>query len=136
MTNRKYEGRWVLVPELSFYQEGEIPQAGRYDIDVLEKDISFSVHWVVNEEEHSLEFTGPLDGQLHSSEVLPEAYMSYTHVDDQTLESSLVVNDIEVAFARRQVSNDGDLLAVLQVNRKANGSIVRISQVYRRSQKR
>lgn len=43
-----------------------------------------------------------------------------------------MVAGTRIAFARRQVSQDGRLMAVLQVNRKPDGSLVRITQVYSR----
>ncbi|MEM1302244.1 MAG: hypothetical protein AAGH17_06665 [Pseudomonadota bacterium] len=121
-----------MLPELSFYEEGDAPKLGRYNIDVVENDVVFSVQWTDDSGDHEISFGGPLDGQLYPTDLAPNSFTSFTQIDDSTLESAVVMNDVEVAYARRQASIDGDLLAVLQVNRKPDGSIVRITQVYRR----
>lgn len=133
LTARKYEGEWIMLPELSFYQVGEAPESGRYHIEILGDDVRFSIDWVTNGVNQSVSFEGPLDGQLHRINTVPDGFTSFTHIDANTLESTLVVKEMEMAYARRQVSNDGKLLAILQVNKQSDGSSVRISQVYRRS---
>jgi hypothetical protein len=132
VTEPRYDGVWRLLPELSFYEDGQPPQEGRYEINVEGKNVSFSVRWRADDKDQSISFSGPLDGQLHHSDAAPNAKVSFTHVDENTLESAFSVDEVQMAFARRQVSHDGALLAVLQVNTKPDGSSVRITQVYRR----
>ena len=132
MIEPRYDGVWSLLPELSFYEAGQPPQEGRYEISVEGTTVSFTVRWRVGDRDQSISFSGPLDGQLQHSDVAPNGKLSFTHVDKNTLESAFFVDDVQMAFARRQVSHDGTLLAVLQVNNKPDGSSVRITQVYRR----
>ena len=132
MTKNNYEGVWELLPELSFYQEGSSPEEGRYEIGLKEENVDFSVSWVIDGEPGSVGFSGPLDGKLHPSDIAPDSEVSFTRVDENTLESAFVVAGTQIAFARRQVSRDGVLMAVLQENRKPDGSSVRITQVYKR----
>ena len=76
---------------------------------------------------------GPLDGELHPAPRPEGAMTAYTRVSSRILESTLVVDDAVVAVARRQVSEDGQLMAVLQQNLSPDGDEVRITQVYRRA---
>ena len=132
MTENNYEGIWILIPELSFYQEGSPPEEGRYKIGISGGNVEFSVSWVINSEHQSVDFSGPLDGKLHPSDMARDSEISFTRVDEYTLESEFIVAGVRMAFARRQVSRDGTLMTVLQESRKPDGSLVLTTQVYRR----
>ena len=127
-----FAGRWELIPELSFYEQGEAPETGIYRIDVDGETVSFTIEWTVDGQDLSIAFGGPMDGELHPAPAPEGAEVSYTRVDASVLESTLVVGGTRLAFARRQVSGDGILMAVLQENTDPDGSKVRITQVYRR----
>ena len=132
MTSRKYEGDWELVPELSFYDEGEPSKATRYKIHVENGSVQFSIDWTVDGTEHSVVFAGSLDGTRHEINAPPGAEASYEHVDAYTLISSVFVNGDKVASARRRASKDGTLLAVQQASKNNDGSWSKITQIYRR----
>ncbi len=134
-------GQWQLIPELSFYQEGEPPLCALYEISVIGNEATFKLSWKQHDgKENSLEFGGIADSAARelgsqkdaSAQATPRASASYTIVDDQTLDSAVFVDDVEVAYARRVVSNDNGLMSVLQSNATADGSRIRITQVYRR----
>lgn len=127
-----FVGRWELIPELSFYSQGKAPETGTYTIAVEDEAVYFTIEWTTDGETQSIAFDGPMDGELHPAPEPDGAEISYTRVDASVLESAFVVGDTLVAFARRQVSDDGMLMAVLQENTAADGSPVRITQVYRR----
>lgn len=128
-----YSATWELIPELSFYQEGEAPQSGLYEISVHDNVASFSIKWTtIDGEEKSIDFAGPLDGKQHDVEQSPGVKASYIRVNSQTLDSKMYMNDIELAYARRLVSNDGTLMAVLQTGIRPDGSSYRNTQVYRK----
>lgn len=133
MGERSYEGAWDLVPELCFYEVGNAPERARYEIIVRNNEVHFTISWLQNGREDSLAFGGPIDGRLRPSDGPPDSRVSYTHINAQTLDSSVVVDNVEVAYARRRVSDDGSLMAVLQVNKAPDGSSVRLTQLYRRS---
>ena len=128
-----YSAKWLLIPELSFYEEGQPPASGTYQISVEDDAASFSITWTTVEgQELSVEFAGLLDGQLHDVEQPEGAQASYTRIDNQTLDSTMVMNGVEVAYARRIVSNDGELMSVLQTSVRPDGSSFRNTQVYRK----
>ncbi len=127
-----FAGRWELIPELSFYEQGEPPESGTYTIDVDGETVSFTIEWSIDGADQSIAFGGPLDGECHAVPEPDGAEVSYTRVDASVLESTLVVGGKRLAFARRQVSSDRTLMAVLQENTVADGGKVRITQVYRR----
>ena len=129
----EYAGQWQLLPELSFYETGRAPDRGVYTISVHEGSVAFIIEWTLDGENHSVSFGGPLDGELHPAPRPEGAMTAYTRVSSRILESTLVVDDAVVAVARRQVSEDGQLMAVLQQNLSPDGDEVRITQVYRRA---
>jgi len=133
MTERNYVGDWILLPELSFYQSGQAPESGRYRIGVANGIVDFAIDWRDKDQKKSIRFAAPLDGILHPSDLAPEGRMCCAHIDADTLESRFVIDGTEVAAARRQVSGDGTLMAVLQMNRLPDRTWSRITQVYRRS---
>ena len=133
-TEHAYSAKWILIPELSFYEQGEPPLSGEYHISVKDDTASFAISWTpAGGEETSIGFGGPLDGQPHDVEQPAGAKASYTRIDQYTLDSAMFMNGQEVAYARRLVSHDGQLMAVLQTGFKPDGSSFRNTQVYRKA---
>jgi hypothetical protein len=130
---RHYEGQWELIPELCFYEEGEPPASGLYEIRVTDGAVAIIVKWATaSGETPAIEYGGPIDGVRRVAAQKGATSVSYSEIDDFTLDSAAYLDDLEVAYARRRVSNDGRLLATLQVNRRADGFTSRTTQVYRR----
>lgn len=133
-----YVGEWVLIPELSLYASGVAPIAGRYTIARADDDqLAVEVVWRMPDDtaDRSTRFGGIADGSrvaLPASEVGPDAY-SLTHVDASTLDSAAYRGTTRLAYARRVVSADGALLAVVQEALMPEGMPVRNFQVYRRA---
>lgn len=128
-----YAGEWELVPELSLYQEGDPPASGIYRIFTRGGAVEIHIDWTLRDgSEHTVAFGGPLDGRSHPSDAPGVDAVSYTAVDERTLDSSAYDAGEEVAYARRIASVDGALLVTLQVGRRGDGSRFRNTQVYRR----
>jgi len=132
-----YLGTWVLVPELSLYAVGAPPTAGTY---VIERNatggLMLSVRWQMpgDPTEQTMQFGGPSDGThvpLDGGSSGPDV-MTLTHVDAKTLDSAALRAGVQVAYARRVVSADGQLLAVVQELGSPDGARFRNFQVYRR----
>lgn len=129
----KCNGKWELIPELSFYEEGEPPLRCEYEISVKENKAEFRLWWKQRDgEEKEMAFGDVADGIARDLSNPPGAQASYTLVDEQTLDSSMFVDGIELAYARRVVSDCDSLMAVLQSNVTPSGERIRITQVYRR----
>ena len=133
-------GRWQLVPELSVYQAGSPPASGLYVISRSGDRFDFSISWQteLGGPEVSVSFGGPGDGSVQSLNVpvdapagTPDA-LTITRVDDAILDSEARAAGRVVAYARRQVSDDGQLLAIMQEVRLPDGRGLRNFQVYRR----
>ncbi len=129
---RKYTGRWQLIPELCFYETGNAPEDATYDISVAGPRVEVSITWTKDGERETIEFGGPLDGSLHPLNPSPNSEVSCTHIDEATLESAVFIDGVRTGFARRQVSEDGSLMSVLQITASGDGAETRILQVYRR----
>jgi len=129
----KCNGKWELIPELSFYQQGEPPQRCLYEILVDGLNVEFKLSWLqVDSNEVAIEFSGIADS-IPKSVTAPEgAQASYTIVSESILENRMFISGVEMAYAKRAVSNDGQLMSVLQINTTPSGENIRITQVYKR----
>lgn len=133
-------GDWELIPELSLYQTGDPPASGRYEIRDADGEIRFDLRWTgeADGQEHALSFGGSPDGRrqpIPRPEGAPPGTpdgLTITRVDARTLDSQALVGEAVVAYARRVVSRDGALMAVLQEARPPEGAPLRNTQVYRR----
>ncbi|HCG6160232.1 hypothetical protein [Vibrio parahaemolyticus] len=129
----KCNGKWDLIPDLSFYEQGEPPQSCLYEISVDGLNVGFKLSWVQTDgSEVVIEFSGQADSIPKSVATPKGAEASYTKVSDSILESRMFIADVEMAYAKRAVSNDGNLMSVLQVNTMPSGEKTRITQVYKR----
>jgi hypothetical protein len=131
----EYDDRWRLVPELCIYEEGEPPIAGDYRVTVRGGVVDIRIGWRdVHDQAYSIRFGGPCDGQPHSSNQPGVATVSFTQVDDLTLDSTAFAEDeSEIMWARRRKSADGELLSTLQRLRRDDGTTYCLLQVYRRA---
>lgn len=127
------DGTWQLIPELSFYEEGGPPKTAVYKIRVTDAEAQFILSWTQQDDkEVSMQFGGIADGTPRDVEYPKGAQASYSIIDQQTLDSTMYINGVEMAYARRVASNDGKLLSVLQSNMQPDGTKIRITQVYRK----
>jgi len=130
-------GTWQLVPELSLYTTGAAPVAGTYDIIETAAgaiDISICYRMEGDESDKTIHFGGSVDGAHHplpDSGAGPNAF-TLTRIDRRTLDSAALRGDEVLAFARRIVSADGSLMAVVQETH-TGGEKLRNFQVYRRA---
>ncbi len=133
-----YIGEWELIPELSLYASGLPPAAGRYTIARADDgQLALEVIWRMpgDTADRSTRFGGTADGSrvaLPASELGPDAY-SLTHVDEGTLDSAAYRGTTRLAYARRVVSADRTLLAVVQETLAHDGTPLRNFQLYRRA---
>ena len=129
-------GTWRLVPELSLYTTGMVPVEGTYDIAVTGRDaIDIRICWRMepDDRDNTIHFGGTVDGTHHRLPDVgsgPNAF-TLTRVDERTLDSAALRGDEVLAYARRVVSHDGQLMAVVQETHVA-GEKLRNFQVYRR----
>lgn len=134
----RYIGEWELIPELSLYASGVPPATGRYTIAHDNHGyLALEVRWRMpgDSEDRSTCFGGRNDGSrvtLPPSDGGPDAF-SLTHVDDRTLDSAAFRGTTRLAYARRVVSDDGTLLAVVQESIAPDSAPVRNFQLYRRA---
>lgn len=85
--------------------------------------------------EHSTEFGGRADAvpiSLPAAPGMPDAF-TRTRIDAGTLDSAALRGGEQVAYARRVVTEDGSLMAVVQEHVAPNGQRLRNFQVYRRA---
>ena len=125
-------GKWELIPELSFYEIGEAPTSCQYEIQLIDENVKIQLTWQKSGESQTLSFGGKIDAVTRDIDSPPGAKVSFAVVAGNALESRLYIDGREVAYSKRVASDDGLLLAVLQINRGENGGMQRISQVYRR----
>ena len=114
-----YVGDWQLIPELSLYANGVPPTAGRYTITQSAGGaLILEVSWRMpgDHTDRIIRFGGPADGSriaMPPADVGPDAF-TLMPVDEHTLDSAAYRGQHRVAYARRVVSQDHALLAVVQ----------------------
>ncbi len=129
----RYAGRWELLPELSFHEMGDAPVSGLYVIEVDADRVAFAVTWTdATGAEHESGYGGLVGVGAQEVPGASGVTASFEHVAPGVLDSSTFAGGHRVAYARRQVSHDGALLAVLQVTWHPDGTETRATQVYRR----
>jgi hypothetical protein len=129
-------GTWRLVPELSVYTTGMAPVEGTYDITLTSPgEIDIRICWRMEGDatDNTIHFGGTVDGVHHR---LPEVgsgpnAFTLSRIDERILDSAALRGDEVLAYARRVVSRDGQLMAVVQETHVA-GEKLRNFQVYRR----
>jgi|SRR5690606_9822859 hypothetical protein len=128
-----YVGTWELVPELSLYEVGPRPSEGVYEVESGAEDVRIRIRWKLSPEEAEsrTEFAGPPDGTLRTLDN-GVAYC-LTRIDERTLDSTAFRGDEILAYARRVVSTDGELMAIVQEGPRPEGGRFRNFQVYRRT---
>ena len=128
-----YLGTWILVPELCLYDEGNPPVSGIYRISQLDDDVRITIDWEAQDgSTHQIEFQAPDSGVKQPSNNPGPSHFAITRVSPLILDSRAYADQEEVAYARRRASDDGLLLATVQVGRRPNGTSFRNFQVYRR----
>jgi hypothetical protein len=135
-TEDRYLGVLELLPELSLYAYGPLPISGIYRIEASAQGIRFRITWKMQADgpEQATEFGGPADGvrqPLPQGGAGPDSF-TITRVDAATLDSAAWRGDQVIAYARRAVSADGSLMAVVQEGMLPDGQRFRNFQVYRR----
>jgi hypothetical protein len=129
-----YLGAWALAPELSLYQTGAPPRSGLYRIEPADEGVMISISWeTADGVSLSTSFGGPADGRVLQPSTAGAPAFSLTHIDDATLDSAAFQNGARIAYARRAVSKEGDLLATVQEAIAPDGTVTRNFQVYRRT---
>ena len=134
----RYIGTWELLPELSLYAAGTPPASGTYEISrEASGALTLRVTWRMPDDtsDRSTIFGGPADGSPVALPTAPAGADAFTltHVNQDTLDSAGLRAGETIAYARRVVSADGSLLAVLQEVVKPDGQKIRNFQVYRRA---
>ncbi|WP_296667609.1 hypothetical protein [Demequina sp.] len=129
----RYAGTWRLMPELSFYEQGDSPASGLYVIEVDADRVNFAVSWTdAAGTEHEAGYGGLVGTGTHEVSGAAGVTASFEHVAPGVLDSSTFAGGHRIAYSRRRVSDDGSLLAVLQVTWHPDGRETRATQVYRR----
>lgn len=112
----KYNGRWLLIPELSIYQRGEPPLSGLYVISTESDKVNFTIQWTdASNSSHTLEFGGQANGEKQASNTPGVSHVSYEKIDNLILDSTAYDGERKLLYARRAASKDGGILSVVQV---------------------
>lgn len=132
MSGDKYNGKWVLIPELCIYQSGEPPISGSYEIQTEDGFTQFQIEWKDKSGgENTIQFGGIANGEKCESDTPGISHVIYQRVSNLILDSTAFNDEEILLYARRAASLDGKILAVSQVL-YAKGTSSTNFQVYRR----
>jgi len=127
-----WEGVWDLVPELSHYDEGRPPTAGRYVIRAEDEALQFDITWTdAGGAAHAATFAGRADGARRPAGG-QGMEAAFHRKGPLALESRAWHAGQEASYALRRASADGQLLSVLQFYNHPDGTRTMHLQIYRR----
>ena len=128
-----YIATWILAPELSIYSAGELPKSAIYQItEPATGEVLISLSWVAADNtQQEVSYGGRSDGSRQESTAAGVSHVSFTRIDSQTLDSEAFDGDKTVSYARRSISDDGNIMSTVQ-EMFIDGVSFRNFQVYRR----
>ena len=129
-------GTWILDPEQNAYELGDPPQSGEYVIAAQGEGYHITMAWTTTDGKAlSTAYDGVPDGVLHPADAPGVDTMSMTRVDDLTLDSSAFVGEQRIAYARRVLSADYQMMTVTQSGVTPDGTSFSNLSVYHRQAK-
>lgn len=116
-------GVWQMQPEYNDYQFGEPPAEGTYTIEQNSGGYTITMTWVTSDgKDMQTAYHGSPDDIIYPTglEVGPDG-MSMTRADERTLDSRAFIGEVEVAYATRILSEDGNTMTVKQSGKTPDG---------------
>jgi hypothetical protein len=109
-------GTWVLDPAQSRYQFGQPPKSGSYKISARGNRYHTDIQWT-DQTDRAFEasYDAVPDGVEHPYEnpAVADA-VSMTRINAYTLDSASVKDGQRIAYARRVLSEDGQIMTITQ----------------------
>ena len=126
-------GRWELDPNQSVYQFGTPPASGVYVIDYDGVRLRFVIEWTTAEGQAMQTTVEAIpDGQDHPYDAPGVDAINYELTPDGALDSTAKRGAAVVAYARRRLSEDGQLMFIRQQGQTPTGQAFTNASVYLR----
>lgn len=127
-------GTWVLQPAQSQYAFGQPPKTGTYQVSALGHQYRMDIHWTdASDNPFETAYQSTPDGVVYPFEGSPAVdAVCTTRVDERTLDSVSYKGDVEVAHARRVLSEDGQSMTVTQSGITPQGNTFHNISVYKK----
>lgn len=109
-------GVWHLVPDACKYERGVPPRQGTYRIEAEGDSLLFTADWMSEDgAANTVSYRSIPDGQPHPFEnpLVADALLT-TVTDLPSLDTATLKNGAVIAFARRELSEEGAFLIVSQ----------------------
>ena len=134
METDAFIGLWELDPTQSEYQYGMPPQSGLYRIapDAAGTGYMISMTWTnAQGSESYAAYTALPDGVQYPYENADVAdFISMTRLDERTLDSAIYKGGEVIAYALRELSDDGALMRIVQSGYAPDGSTFHNLSIY------
>jgi hypothetical protein len=128
-----FVGKWQLRE--TNYENGQPPREGMYSIETERNGYQVTMDWItIDGEPMRREYFAVPNGEpypLRTPEV-EGGSMSMTRVDERTLDSVVTLNNKIVSHARRVLSEDGNIMTVIQSTSTPDGNTFQNVSVYAR----
>lgn len=125
MSDDLFLGTWQMQPEQNDYQQGDPPAKGTYTIANNPDGEGYlvSMAWTtIDGRDVEMSYTAIPDGIDHPYENPDIAdTVSMTRVDENILDSDVKKGGAITAYARRELSSDGQTMTVTQSGPKSDG---------------
>ena len=131
---RQFAGTWALDPRQCVYQDGDPPRSSTQRIDVRDGRVIFHVESVLSDGwDVSYVLSRIPDGieRRHSDPMVADTLL--TRIDGRTLETISRRGDLITRHTIRTLSEDGNVLIVVQIGVTLFGNPFRNRSVYHRA---
>jgi hypothetical protein len=127
-------GTWVLRPEKSRYELGQPPQTGSYTIEEDGDGLTITMDWVAADgKAYHQVYRGIPDGKSYPYDENPAVdAFSMTAVDARTLDTEATKDAQVVSYARRVLSEDGQIMTVTMSGNTPQGTAYTNLAIYER----
>lgn len=128
-------GVWILDSDQSDYQVGEPPKTGKYTIEAEGSSYNVTMAWTTQHDDvMSASYVSVPDGKKHAYEDSDAVdFVRMTRVDEKTLDSESFKNENRIAWARRVLSDDNNIMTITQSGYLPDGSKFNNVSVYKRN---
>jgi hypothetical protein len=128
-----FVGTWELDAAQNRYQFGDAPQQGLYIIAPNQNGYLVTMQWMNSAgKSFEMSYEATPDGKEYPANAPGVDNQSMTRVDDKTLDSAAMASGKVIAYARRILSDDGQIMTITQSGKTPGGEEFTNTSVYMR----
>ena len=128
-----FVGTWELDATQNHYQFGDAPQQGLYTIEPNQHGYLVTMQWTNSAgKTFEMSYEATPDGKEYPANTPGVDKQSMTRVDDKTLDSAAIAGETIIAYARRILFDNGQIMTITQSGKTPDGEEFANVSVYTR----